>query len=151
MCNVKSTWKLYLHKNSQTVKKGAAHAKKAAWRKVMKSKVAAQIHKFTWVIVIKNFAIIRLPQPLLGRHLWFHNFFHAAFLHGPHLFLQFGCFCVDFTSFCNLTNLCFVAGGWTAYWMTWLQMNCTLGDLDLAELYTGWLGSGWTVYWVTLL
>ena len=21
--------------------------------------------------------------------------FHTAFLHGPHLFLQFGCFCVD--------------------------------------------------------
>ena len=70
--------------------------------KVVKSKVAAQewlwwsnngknfnnnnsgkfvslIHKFTWVNVIKNFVIIRPPQPLLGRHLWFPNFFHAAF------------------------------------------------------------------------
>ena len=26
----------------------------------------------------------------------------AFFLHGPQLFLHLNCFCVDFTSFCNL-------------------------------------------------
>jgi len=113
--NYKRKWNL--HKNSQTVKKGAAHAKKAAWkRKVLAQKwlcwsdngkicnnnnsgeFVNRQHKFAWIVVIKNFAIIRPPPPLLGRHLWFHNFFHAAFfLHGPHLFLQFGCFCVDNT------------------------------------------------------
>ena len=35
-----------LHKNSQTVKKGAAHAKKDSMKKVVKSKVAAQ--KWLW-------------------------------------------------------------------------------------------------------
>ena len=34
--------------------------------------------KFTWSVVIKNFAIILPSQPLLGCHLWFHNFFHAV-------------------------------------------------------------------------
>ena len=84
--------------------------------KVVKSKVAAQkwqwwsdnskifnnnnsgkfvlpIHKFTWVIVIKNFTIIGPPQPLLGRHLWLHNFFHAAF------------FCMGCTFFYSLAVL----------------------------------------------
>ena len=42
-----------------------------------------------------QFAIIKQPQPLLGCHLWFHNFFMLHFLHGPRFFLQFGCFCVD--------------------------------------------------------
>jgi len=30
-------------------------------------------------LLLKNFAIIRPPQPLLGHCLWFHNFFHVAF------------------------------------------------------------------------
>ena len=92
---------LYLHKNSQTVKKVWPMQKKAAWKKLWNQRwwprsgcglIMAKIliasiqvnlcstgnqhQKFTW---IKNFAIIRPPQPLLGRHLWFHNFFHAAF------------------------------------------------------------------------
>ena len=33
---------VYLHQNSQIVKKGAAHAKKSSMKKVVKSKVAAQ-------------------------------------------------------------------------------------------------------------
>ena len=37
---------------------------------------------------IKNFAIIRPPQPRLGRHLWFHNFFHAAYFAWAVPFLQ---------------------------------------------------------------
>ena len=43
----------------------------------------------------KNFAIIRPPLPLLGRHRWFHNFFHAtffAFCMSRTFFLQFDCF-----------------------------------------------------------
>ena len=52
--------------------------------------------KFAWILAIKNFAIISPPQPLLGRHLRFRKFFSCClFLHGLHLFLQFGCFCVD--------------------------------------------------------
>ena len=39
-----------------------------------------QRHKFAWIVVI-NFD--------------FTIFFMLLFLHGPHLFLQFGCFCVD--------------------------------------------------------
>jgi len=71
-------------------------------------------------------------------HFWTAIFdftsFHAAFFAwAAPFFLQFGYFYVDFTSFCNLTNFCFVAGGWNAYWMTWLQMNC------------------WTAYWVSWL
>ena len=79
---------MYLHKNSQTVKKGVAHEEKQH-EKVVKSKIAAQkwlwwsdngkifdngkfllpIQKCTSVIVIKIFSINRLPQLLLGRHL----------------------------------------------------------------------------------
>ena len=51
--------------------------------------------RFAWIFVIKNFAIILPSQPLLGCHLRFHNLFMLFFLHGPHLFLQLGCFCVD--------------------------------------------------------
>ena len=63
------------------------------------------------------------------------------FLHGPHLFLQFGCFCVVPTSFCNLTNLCFFAGAW---------LNCLLDDLTPDELYTGRTCCGLAVYYRTI-
>jgi len=33
-------------------------------------------HKFTYIVVIKNFAISLPPQPFLGCHLGFHIFFH---------------------------------------------------------------------------
>ena len=39
-------------------------------------------------------------QPFLGRHLGFHIFFHHSLLEGRTLFLQLGCFGLDFTSFC---------------------------------------------------
>jgi len=65
---------------------------KSRMKKVVKSKVAAQ--KWLWWFdygkIFNNNNLCR---------------------HGPHPFLQFGCFCVDFIPFCNLTNLCFVAGG----------------------------------------
>jgi len=53
--------------------------------------------KFTWIVVIKNFAI---SLPFLGHHLGFHIFFHIGLLGVMH-FLQLGCFGLDFTSFCN--------------------------------------------------
>jgi len=57
--------------------------------------------KFTWIVVIKNFAISLLPsQPFLGHHLGFHILFTIAFLE-LHPFLHQGCFGLDFTSFCN--------------------------------------------------
>jgi len=56
--------------------------------------------KFTWIVVIKIFAIELLSQPFLGRHLWFHIFFHPGIL-GPHPFFTACCFCIDITSFCN--------------------------------------------------
>jgi len=39
--------------------------------------------KFTWTVVIKNFAISLPSQPFLGIHLGFHIFFHYGLL-GPH-------------------------------------------------------------------
>ena len=90
-------------------KKGAAHAKKTAWKKLwnprwqprsgcdgriiakflittiqvnlvpIPSEVWRRQHKFTWIVAIKKIAIILPSHPLLGRHLKFHNFFHAAF------------------------------------------------------------------------
>jgi len=94
--------------------------------KVVKSKVAAQkwlwwsdngktfnnnnsgkfvspIHKFTWLLKI-------LPLSDHHSHFWAATFdfttFSCCFFFTVWLF-----FYVDFTSFCNLTNLCFVAGG----------------------------------------
>ena len=44
---------------------------------------------------------INLPsQPFLGRHLGFHIFFHHSLSEGRTLFLQLGCFGLDFISFC---------------------------------------------------
>ena len=48
-----------------------------------------------------NFFTINLPsEPFLGRHLGFHIFFHHSLFEGRTLFLQLGCFGLDFTSFC---------------------------------------------------
>jgi len=51
-------------------------------------------HKFTWIVVIKNFAISLPSQSFLGRHLVFHIFFHNG-LFGAALFLQLDCFGLD--------------------------------------------------------
>ena len=56
--------------------------------------------KFTWIVVIKIFTINLPSQPFLGRHLGFHIFFHHSLSQGRSLFLQLGCFWLDFTSFC---------------------------------------------------
>ena len=56
--------------------------------------------KFTWIVIIKSFTINLPSQPFLGRHLGFHIFFHHSLFEGRTLFLQLGCFGLDFTSFC---------------------------------------------------
>jgi len=107
-----------------------AHAKKGSMKKVVKSKVVAQ--KWLWwsdngkiLIATIQVNLCCLLQLGIGIkiHLnccnlknfchyqttfWaatfdFTTFFMLPFLYRPHLFLQFGCFCIDFTSFCNLT------------------------------------------------
>ena len=113
--NYKKKWNL--HKNSQAVKNGAAHAKKTtAWKqlwnqrlwprsscdgRIMSKFLITTIevglvpfpceawrrqHIFSWIVVIKNFAIILPSQLLLGRHLWFHNFFHVVVFCMGHTF-----------------------------------------------------------------
>ena len=53
-------------------------------------------HNFAWIFVIKTFAIILPSQPLLGRHLGFHNFFMLSFFFAwATPFWQHGRFCVD--------------------------------------------------------
>jgi len=42
--------------------------------------------KFTWIVVIKNFAISLPPQPFLGRHLGFHILFHNGLFGAAHCF-----------------------------------------------------------------
>ena len=56
--------------------------------------------KFTCIVVIKIFTI-NLPSQLCnGRHFGFHIFFHHSLFGGHTVFLQFGCFGLDITSFC---------------------------------------------------
>ena len=57
--------------------------------------------KFTYIAVIKLFTINLPSQPFLGRHLGFHIFFHHSFFEGCTVFLQLGCFGLDFISFCT--------------------------------------------------
>ena len=110
-------------------KKRCGPCKKDSMKKVVKSKVAAQ--KWLWWsdnCINNNISgKFVLPPPTGNRHqnspemllkflplsdhhshFWaatfdLTTFFMLPLLHGPHLFLQFGCFCVDFISFCNLT------------------------------------------------
>ena len=58
----------YLHKHSQAVRKGVAQVKR------QHEKVVNLLD-----FVIKTFIIILSSQPLLGRHLGFHNFFMLSF------------------------------------------------------------------------
>ena len=53
--------------------------------------------KFTWIVIIKIFAINLPSQPFLGCHLWFHIYLSWGCI----LFSQLGCFGIDITSFCN--------------------------------------------------
>ena len=55
------------------------------------------------IVVIKLFAINLPSQPFLGRHLGFYIFFHPGLFGGHTLFLQLGCFGLDY--FFLLTKL----------------------------------------------
>ena len=55
--------------------------------------------KFTLIVIIKIFTINLPSQPFLGRHLGFHIFFHHSLFEGHTLFLQLGCFGLDWLSF----------------------------------------------------
>ena len=52
--------------------------------------------KFTWIVIIKIFTTNLPSQPFLGRHLGFHIFFHHSLSEGRTLFLQLGCFGLDY-------------------------------------------------------
>ena len=56
--------------------------------------------KLTRIVIIKIFTINLPSQPFLGRHLGFHIFFHHSLSEGRTVFLQLGCFGLDFISFC---------------------------------------------------
>jgi len=59
-------------------------------------------HKFTWIVVIKNFTISH--SHFLAATLDFTSFFTMAFL-GPHTFLLLGCFRIDkYIQACCSTN-----------------------------------------------
>jgi len=57
--------------------------------------------KFTWIVVIKIFAISLQSIHFLAPPWISHLFFTNGLLEGRTLFLQLGCFGLDFTSFCN--------------------------------------------------
>ena len=59
--------------------------------------------KFTWIVIIKIYAFSQPSQSFLGYYFGFHIFFYNSILGGCTLFLQLGCFGLDFTSFCNFT------------------------------------------------
>jgi len=52
-------------------------------------------HKFTWIVLIKNFTISLSSQPFLGRHLGFHILFHKDLFGATHIILQLGSFRLD--------------------------------------------------------
>ena len=109
--NYKKKWNL--HKNSQAVKKSAAHVKNDSMKKLWNPRwwprsgsdgrimakfliqnIRANLcaSKFARIFLLKILTITATSGP----PPWISQLFHAVFfLYGPHLFLQFGCFCVD--------------------------------------------------------
>jgi len=106
----------YLIQNSPAVKKKCAAPKRPLWKKIWNPRwrprngcdgrlmakilittiqvnLCCLLHvslgfgtKFTWIVVIKNFAISLLLQPFLGRHLGFHIFFPNDLFGATHFF-----------------------------------------------------------------
>jgi len=93
-------------------------------------------HKFTWIVVIKIFAINLPSQPFLGCHLAFHIFFHNGLLGGCTLFLQLGCFWIVVLSTCSRDITILIV-------LLWFSIVCTTPacfstffiDLQLSLLY----------------
>ena len=52
-------------------------------------------HKFAWNVVIKFLSLSDHHSHFWAVTFDFTTFSCCLFLHGPHLFLQFGCFCTD--------------------------------------------------------
>jgi len=71
-------------------------------------------HKFTWIVVIKTFAINLPSQPFLGCHVGFHIFFHDGLFGGRTLLLQLGCFWIRFHFFLYAAK--------PAYYHLWLLL-----------------------------
>jgi len=83
-----------LHQNSQTVKKGAAHAKKSSMKKVVKSKVAANLPELLLLKIL----------PLSDHHS---HFWAATF---------------DFTTFFMLLFFAWAASFFTV-WLFWCRFH----------------------------
>ena len=64
-------------------------------------------HKFTWIVVIKNFAIILPSQSLLGCYVGFHNFFHAVLFAWAVLFFAAWLFLVNYSRLCDSVHIKF--------------------------------------------
>jgi len=89
-------------------------------------------HKFTWIVVIKIFAISPPLQPFLGCHFGFHIFFHNSILGGHTIFiLQLGCFWLR-SSLLDDFQL-----NWTVYSMIFNVTELSPWWLNLTELSTG--------------
>ena len=61
--------------------------------------------KFTWIVVIKIYAISLPSQPFLAVTLDFTSFFTITFLGAAPFFYSWGGFWIRFTSFCNYIHI----------------------------------------------
>jgi len=103
--------------------------------------------KFTWIFIIKTFAINLPLQPYaLDHHL---GFYIMAFL-GAAQFLQLGYFGLDFTSFCNCMLQSWPIAGFGDFLLfvfyilhcrqqCWETANSLKVYFSIPELSTGWL------------
>ena len=96
--------------------------------------------KFTLIVVIKIFTINLPSQPFLGRNLGFHIFIHSHLFEGRTLFIQLGCFGLDFTSFCICIPQSRPMAGFRAFNLSFfslpLEEKMKQGDFFVAELST---------------
>ena len=139
---------LYLHKNSQTVKKTCSPCKKSCTSLA----VLCRFHFFcnlTTVVIQLVFLLLQTTAkqdeltPAKLSTGWLNCDLTLAELSDLTL--------VELSTWWLDSNRTVLYFSWTIYWVTWLKLNCLLVDLTLAELSTGWLESNWTVYWLTWL
>ena len=84
---------------------------------------------------------IRVNLVPLGRHLRFHIFFHHSLSEGHTLFLQLGCFGLDFTSFCICIPQSRPMASFRAFNLSFFSLpqeeeKMKQGDFFVAELST---------------